>query len=229
MIKLDKVSKIYKCGDEEIKALNEVSIEITDGEFVFILGKSGSGKTTLLNIIGMLSSVTNGKYYLNDLSIDEMTEKNKEKVRKENIGFVFQHFELLNNYTIYENIEMPLIPGNIGKKQRRKKVYDLTEQLDIKELLNKFPDELSGGQKQRTAIARALVTGNPVILADEPTGALDSKTSEMLMEIFADINRQGRTIICVTHNEDLVKYGSRVIMLEDGAVISDKKTAIKSS
>lgn len=223
MIRLEKVSKIYKCGDEEIKALNEVSMEITDGEFVFILGKSGSGKTTLLNIIGMLSSVTNGKYYLNDLSIDEMTEKNKERVRKDNIGFVFQHFELLNNYTIYENIEMPLIPRNIGKKQRRKKVYDLTEQLDIKELLNKFPDELSGGQKQRAAIARALITGNPVILADEPTGALDSKTSEKLMEILSEINSQGRTIICVTHNEDLIKYGSRVIMLEDGAVISDKK------
>ena len=224
MIVLKNISKTYNCGSESVNALKDINLEISDGEFVFVLGKSGSGKTTLLNIIGLLDSYTDGNYILKDTDVSDISAAKKEKLRKDNIGFVFQHFELLNNYTAYENIEMPLIPRNIKRKERKLRVNEYAEKLEISELLDKFPDEMSGGQQQRVAIARALITGNNIILADEPTGALDSKTSEMLMEVFSDINKMGKTIICVTHNEDLIRYGSRVIYLEDGCIVDDKKS-----
>ena len=221
MLLLENISKIYDCGSESVTALKNINLKISDGEFIFILGKSGSGKTTLLNIIGLLDSYTDGNYVFGKTKIGDLSSVKKEILRKENISFVFQHFELINNYTAYENIEMPLIPRNIHRKERRKKVKEYAKKLEIEELLDKFPDEMSGGQKQRVAIARALITDNNLILADEPTGALDSKTSETLMEVLTNINKTGKTIICVTHNEDLIRYGSRVINLEDGSLVSD--------
>ncbi len=219
MILLKNVCRTYKCGTEDINALVDVNLKIDEGEFVFILGKSGSGKTTLLNIIGMLDSQTCGDYFFNECCVNDLSMRDRENLRKNSISFVFQHFELLNNYTVYENIELPLIPKHVKRARRVEIVKKTCKLLDIEDLLSKFPDELSGGQKQRVAIARAIVANNGILLADEPTGALDSATSNVLMDLFYDINSVGKTVIVVTHNEDLIRKGSRVIQILDGRIV----------
>lgn len=220
MIKLVNVKKIYKNGDESINAANGITLDIADGEFVAIMGSSGSGKSTLLNIIGCMDEMTEGEYYLNDISVHDKKMKNLHNIRKDNISFVFQNFALMNHYTVYENVEIPLIAKNINKKERKKLIEEKLKLLGIYELRNKVPTKISGGQQQRCAIARALVSDNDVILADEPTGALDKKTGEEIIEILKEINKkQNKTVIVVTHDEKVAKKADRIIMIEDGKVV----------
>ncbi len=218
MIRLDNISKKYKFSDIETNALTNVSLVIENGEFVAIMGASGSGKSTLLNIIGCMDTATSGRYYLNDIDIFKLKAKELCKIRNEKITFVFQNFALLEKYTAYENIELPLVNRRGSAKDRRKKVAEVAKQLGIETQLNKLPKQMSGGQQQRVALARALVSGADIILADEPTGALDHKTGIELMKILKNLNDIGKTIIIVTHDSAVAKYAERIITISDGRI-----------
>ena len=222
MIEIKNLSKIYKGETYEIAALNGISLTINEGEFVSIMGASGSGKTTLLNCIGLMDNFNAGEYNLNKVEVNTLAYKKYAKVRKEYISFIFQHFELMRNYTVYENIEIPLIVKNIKKSVRKKKIIEKCKLLHIDSLLDKYPFQLSGGQQQRVAIARALVADNPIILADEPTGALDSKNAQELMDILLSIKELGKTILLVTHDKNIAKYSDRIIRLEDGKIVEQR-------
>ena len=211
---------IFTTEDVQTKALNEVSLEIKKGEFVAIMGPSGCGKSTLLNILGTLDSPTSGKYYFDDKEIDKMSESQLTTFRKGNIGFVFQNFNLIDELTVYENVELPLIYLNGKKSERKKKVMEVLERMNIAHRAGHFPQQLSGGQQQRVAIARAVVTGCPLILADEPTGNLDSTNGIEVMELLRELNNQGTTIVIVTHSQRDATYAHRVIHLLDGRVVS---------
>lgn len=220
MIRLVNAKKVYK-GDgtgAAAVALDGISMEIENGEFVAVMGKSGSGKTTLLNVLGCLDKLTEGKYYLDDVDISSLGMFRLDKVRKEKISFIFQNYELMDNYTVYENIELPLLAHKVSSRERRKKVNAIMEQLGIRELGKKYPGQISGGEQQRTAIARALVADNEYILADEPTGALDEENSRELMNILKDIHETGKTIIMVTHDKDIAEYADRIIEIADGRI-----------
>ncbi len=223
MIRLDKVTKIYDIKVDDRKALDEVSLTIEDGEFVSIMGPSGSGKSTLLNIIGGMDSVTDGDYYFNDCRVSSLTARNLHDFRKQHIGFVFQHFALMDHYTAYENIEIPLIASKVKKKERKKIISEKLESLGILEIKDKIPGKMSGGQQQRVAIARALVTNADVILADEPTGALDQKTGQEVLGLLEQINKSGKTVIIVTHDPSIASKTNRIISIEDGRIKSDSK------
>jgi len=218
MIRLENISKKYKFSDTETNALINVSLVIESGEFVAIMGASGSGKSTLLNIIGCMDTATSGKYYLSDMDVFELKSKELCKIRNEKITFVFQNFALLEKYTAYENIELPLVNRKVSAKVRRKKVSEVAKQLGIETQLRKLPKQMSGGQQQRVALARALVSGADVILADEPTGALDHKTGIELMEILKKLNNKGKTIIIVTHDPAVAEYAERIITISDGRI-----------
>lgn len=218
MIRLENISKKYKFSDTETNALIDVSLVIESGEFVAIMGASGSGKSTLLNIIGCMDTATSGKYHLSDMDVFELKSKELCKIRNEKITFVFQNFALLEKYTAYENIELPLVNRRISAKVRRKKVSEAAKQLGIETQLSKLPKQMSGGQQQRVALARALVSGADVILADEPTGALDHKTGIELMEILKKLNDKGKTIIIVTHDPAVAEYAERIITISDGRI-----------
>ena len=197
MIRLDKITKIYDAKVENKKALDEVSLTIDNGEFVAIMGPSGSGKSTLLNIIGCMDSVTDGSYYVDDIEVSRLNKLDIHRFRKKNIGFVFQHFALMDYYTAYENIELPLLANNIRRKDRKRIINEQLKKLNIVEEKDKLPKKMSGGQQQRVAIARALVTNADIILADEPTGALDQSTGQEVINILREINNQGKTVnIC---------------------------------
>lgn len=211
---------IFTTEDVQTKALNEVSLEIKKGEFVAIMGPSGCGKSTLLNILGTLDSPTSGKYYFDDKEIDKMSESQLTTFRKGNIGFVFQNFNLIDELTVYENVELPLVYLNGKKSERKKKVMEVLERMNIAHRAGHFPQQLSGGQQQRVAIARAVVTGCPLILADEPTGNLDSTNGIEVMELLRELNNQGTTIVIVTHSQRDATYAHRVIHLLDGRVVS---------
>lgn len=211
---------IFTTEDVQTKALNEVSLEIKKGEFVAIMGPSGCGKSTLLNILGTLDSPTSGKYYFDDKEIDKMSESQLTAFRKGNIGFVFQNFNLIDELTVYENVELPLVYLNGKKSERKKKVMEVLERMNIAHRAGHFPQQLSGGQQQRVAIARAVVTGCPLILADEPTGNLDSTNGVEVMELLRELNNQGTTIVIVTHSQRDAKYAHRIIHLLDGRVVS---------
>lgn len=211
---------IFTTEDVQTKALNEVSLEIKKGEFVAIMGPSGCGKSTLLNILGTLDSPTSGKYYFDDKEIDKMSESQLTAFRKGNIGFVFQNFNLIDELTVYENVELPLVYLNGKKSERKKKVMEVLERMNIAHRAGHFPQQLSGGQQQRVAIARAVVTGCPLILADEPTGNLDSTNGIEVMELLRELNNQGTTIVIVTHSQRDATYAHRVIHLLDGRVVS---------
>lgn len=217
MIKIHNLTKIYKGASYEVKALNDVDIEINDGEFVAVMGESGSGKTTLLNCIGIMDEFDDGEYFLDDVNAGELSRSKKCELRKK-ISFVFQHFELMRNYTVFENIEIPLLAKNVKRSERKKRIMESVAALGIDDLLDKYPYELSGGQKQRAAIARAVVADNPYILADEPTGALDSRHSMELMEELKRINAMGKTVIMVTHDINMARKADRIIKLVDGRV-----------
>lgn len=219
MIELKDISKIYKNGEQETVALKNISLTIQDGEFVVIMGTSGSGKSTLLHILGCMDKPTDGNYRLNGEEITKYNARSLSKIRKSKITFVFQNFALMDKYTAYENIELPLLHRRIPARQRKKMIKETARQLGIESQLNKLPKEMSGGQQQRVALARALVSGADIILADEPTGALDHATSMELMNILKGCNQKGKTVIIVTHDREVAEFADRVINIKDGMII----------
>lgn len=219
MIKLKNISKVFKSDIYNTVALDNISLEINNGEFVCIMGESGSGKSTMLNIIGCMDIPTKGEYYLNNKLVNSLKSKELSRIRNEEISFIFQDFALINDYSAIENIELPLLKRKISKKERKQLVEKYLEELNILELKYKKPTEMSGGQQQRVAIARALVAESDIIIADEPTGALDSKTTKNLMEIFRKVNKELKTVIIVTHDEYVASYAGRVIKITDGKII----------
>ncbi len=224
MIKLEHINKDYILSkDNKVSALKDVNLEINKGEFVAIIGKSGSGKSTLLNLISCMDSRYSGNYYLYDELMNNKSKKELASIRNSKFGFIFQNFNLLNKMTGYENIEVPLIYKKVPKRKRNEIIENVAKDLDILDRLDHTPKELSGGEQQRVAIARALVTDPDIILADEPTGALDVKTGEQILNILEDLNSKGKTIIIVTHDLDLAKRCKRVISISDGKILSDKK------
>ncbi|MDE6025607.1 MAG: ABC transporter ATP-binding protein [Lachnospiraceae bacterium] len=220
MIEIKNLMKVYKGASFEITALCNVSLKINDGEFVAIMGESGSGKSTLLNCIGLIDSFDEGEYIIDDVKVHELSNNRQNVLRKEKISFVFQNFELMRNYTIFENIEIPLLAKNVKKNNRKRLIYEVAEKFGIEELLKKYPYQISGGQQQRVAIARALISDNPYILADEPTGALDSQNSMELIKELKRINEAGKTVIMVTHDQKIAEYADRIIIIDDGKIHS---------
>lgn len=218
MIKLENVSKVYKTGDLEVMALSDVNLNIEDGQMLAIMGPSGSGKSTMLNILGLMDNVTSGDYYIDDVKINELKGNKKHDFRKNHISFVFQNFALMNRYNVFENIELPLLAGKVKKSERKKIVEHNMELVGIKELAKKYPHQLSGGQQQRCAIARALASGNDIILADEPTGALDQKTGQDIIDIFKKVNELGKTVIIVTHDSNVANQCKKTIHIVDGKI-----------
>lgn len=222
-MKLSNITKVYGSGELKVPVLHGIDLTITDGEFVAIMGPSGSGKSTLMNIIGFLDKQTDGTYTLHDADVGSAKEKDLAKLRNEHIGFVFQQFFLLPRLTAQKNVETPLIYAGVSKKERAERAKDLLIKVGLEERMGHLPSELSGGQKQRVAIARALVNNPSIILADEPTGALDSKTGVQIMELLTELNREGKTVIIVTHEEEIAAYTDRIIVLRDGLIVEDKK------
>ena len=219
MITVSNLSKIFRTEEIETTALNGVSFEIKDGEFVAIMGPSGCGKSTLLNILGLLDNPTSGSYELLGTEVANLKEKERTKFRKGNIGFVFQSFNLIDELNVYENIELPLRYLNISASERKAKVTEIMKRMAISHRANHFPQQLSGGQQQRVAIARAVVFNPRMILADEPTGNLDSKNGAEVMSMLTELNREGTTVIMVTHSEHDASFAHRVIRLFDGEIV----------
>ena len=226
MIKVTNLSKIFRTEEIETIALNDVSFEIRDGEFVAIMGPSGCGKSTLLNILGLLDNPTGGSYELLGTEVGGLKEKERTKFRKGNIGFVFQSFNLIDELNVYENIELPLRYLNIGAGERKAKVTEIMKRMSISHRARHFPQQLSGGQQQRVAIARAVVAGPKLILADEPTGNLDSKNGKEVMNLLKELNREGTTIVMVTHSQKDASLAQRTIDLFDGRIVSDVKNEL---
>ena len=222
MIRLENITKIYNEKVDDTKALDDVSLKIEDGEFISVMGASGSGKSTLLKIIGCMDTPTAGKYFLDDTEVTAASRSQVHKLRKEKIGYVFQHFALMDYYTAYENIE-PLLAANVKRKERKRIILKQMEHLGILSEKDKLPGKMSGGQQQRVAIARALVTNADIILADEPTGALDQKTGHEVLELLKEINKSGKTVIIVTHDEGIAKMTDRIITISDGRIVGDSK------
>ena len=215
------IKKFYKVGNQEVRALNGVDSIIHKNEYVAIMGPSGSGKSTMMNILGCLDSPTAGSYILNGTDVSKMDDNDLAEVRNKEIGFIFQSFNLLPRYNALDNVSLPLIYSGIGRAERDSMAREAIESVDLTDRLHHKPNELSGGQRQRVAVARALVNKPSIILADEPTGNLDSKTSADIMKLFADIHKKGNTIIVVTHEEDIAKHAKRIIRLRDGLIESD--------
>ena len=225
IINLENITKVYQVGSEEVHALDGVSLKMDRNEYVAIMGPSGSGKSTLMNILGCLDTPTDGKYDLKGIDVSGMSDNELAEVRNREIGFVFQTFNLLPRATSFHNVELPLIYAGIGSSRRRELAEKALTSVGLKERMLHKPNELSGGQRQRVAVARALVIGPSIILADEPTGNLDSKTGEDIMSLFHDIYQQGNTIILVTHEEYIANHAKRVIRLLDGKIASDERVA----
>lgn len=225
MINIQNLSKIFRTEEIETKALNEVSLTIHQGEFISIMGPSGSGKSTLLNIVGLLDTASSGSYHLLDKEIMGLKEKEKAKVRKQNIGFIFQNFNLIDELSVYDNIELPLIYSGIPTSQRKEKVEMIAERLGLSHRLRHFPQQLSGGQQQRVAVARALINDPKIILADEPTGNLDSKNGNEVMELLTDLHAQGSTILMVTHSDYDASFSQKTILMKDGIILSEKNNS----
>jgi putative ABC transport system ATP-binding protein len=222
MIKIKKLSKIFRTEEVETNALSEISLTINQGDFVSIMGPSGSGKSTLLNIIGLLDSASGGSYELLGQEMIGLKEKFKSKARKENIGFIFQNFNLIDELSVFDNIELPLIYNNVPSSERKKKVEDISKILGISHRLKHYPQQLSGGQQQRVAVARALINDPAIILADEPTGNLDSKNGNEVMELLTDLHVSGATILMVTHSDYDALFSQRTILMKDGVILSEK-------
>ncbi len=219
MIDLLNINKTYCSDNVETEALRNVTLHVNKGDFIGIIGTSGSGKTTLLNILGAMDKPNDGTYLFNNVDITKLKKKEFNEFRKQHIGFVFQHFELMEQYSVYENVEMPLLAR--GEKNRKEKVMEYLKLMHIEDLAKKRASRLSGGQKQRCAIARALVSDADVILADEPTGALDKKTTQEIMEVFCDVHKLGKTIILITHDQMVADYCERIIRIEDGELMEE--------
>lgn len=218
MIKLENVTKIYGKDGSKTVALDGVDLEIKDGEMVAIMGPSGSGKSTMLNIIGAMDDLTEGKYFFGDEEVSSLRGNKLHEFRKNNISFVFQNFALMNNYTVFENVELPLLSKRLSSRKRKEIVNEKLKIMGIADLAKKYPTKISGGQQQRCAIARALASGNELILADEPTGALDRKTGEDIMEAFTKLNEMGKTVIIITHDEHVANKCQRIVHINDGKI-----------
>lgn len=226
LIELKEVSKLYGFGDATVLALDEVILSIDKGEFVAVMGPSGSGKTTLMNVIGLLDRPTHGSYLLDGRNVARRRPNQQAKVRRDRIGFVFQSYNLLARLSVLENVALPLAYKGMTPVRRQKRASDILEQVGLRDREYFMPRQLSGGQAQRVAIARALINKPSIIIADEPTGNLDSTDSKVVMELLADIHRQGNTILLVTHNPELTRYANRVIYMHDGMIVGDEQTAI---
>ncbi|BAC12118.1 ABC transporter ATP-binding protein [Oceanobacillus iheyensis HTE831] len=227
MIQLSSLVKSYSILNETIDVLKDIDLHIKASEFVAIMGPSGSGKSTLMNIIGCLDHPTSGTYLLNGEEIFEYKENDLAKVRNRSIGFVFQQFQLLPRLNAWKNVELPMIYMGKSKKEREEKVAEALKKVGLAERMNHFPNELSGGQKQRVAIARAIVNQPDIILADEPTGALDTKTSVQVMDLFAALNQAGTTIVLVTHEPEIAEYADRIVLVRDGEIVQQETEGIE--
>ncbi|MCM3112495.1 ABC transporter ATP-binding protein [Lederbergia lenta] len=223
MMKLSEITKVYGDGSLKVPVLHGIDLSIEDGEFVSIMGPSGSGKSTLMNIIGFLDYPSAGIFELNGEKIGSVKEKKLAKLRNEHIGFVFQQFFLLPRLNALKNVESPLVYAGIPRRERTKRAKEMLEKVGLGDRMGHLPNQLSGGQKQRVAIARALVNNPSIILADEPTGALDSKTSEQIMQLLVQLNKEGKTVIIVTHEEEIAAYTNRIITLKDGLITDDRR------
>lgn len=223
MLRIVDLVKIYRMGDNILRALDGLSLTIEPQEFIAIMGPSGSGKSTFLNLVGFLDRPTEGQYYFNGTETSNLTDDDMAKMRLEKIGFVFQNFNLLNRTDALENVMLPLVYQGVNRKEREKKASQMLEKMGLTDWAKHRPSELSGGQQQRVAIARALINDPLIILADEPTGNLDSKTGLEIMNIFTKLHQEGKTIIMVTHEHDIAAYAKRVIQFKDGKVVDDKK------
>lgn len=223
IIKIEHLHKTYDTGAVQVHALRDVNLTITEGEYVAIMGQSGSGKSTLMNILGCMDRRFEGTYLLDGISIEEQGENELSRIRNKKIGFVFQAFQLIPRTSALKNVEIPMIYGGMKGEKRRKKAEALLEKVGLGERIHHMPNELSGGQKQRVAIARALANDPAILLADEPTGNLDTKASHEIMEFFTKLNEEGATVIVVTHEEDIAQYTKRIVRFQDGQIISDTK------
>ena len=221
MIRIEHLSKVFRTEEVETTALNDVSLHVKQGEFVAIMGPSGCGKSTLLNIIGLLDNPTSGNYYFNGQEVGHLKEKQRTQVRKGNIGFVFQSFNLIDELNVYENVELPLIYLKKKASEKKELVTSILDRMNISHRFKHFPQQLSGGQQQRVAIARAVVAGPKLILADEPTGNLDSKNGAEVMNLLTELNQEGTTIIMVTHSQHDASYAHRVVHLFDGQIVTE--------
>ncbi|MGB0893833.1 MAG: ABC transporter ATP-binding protein [Parashewanella sp.] len=224
MIKLKQLSRVFSTSDVETTALNDINLSVNQGEFLAIMGPSGCGKSTLLSILGMLDSPSQGQFHFDGVELSEYSEKRLAEVRKSNIGFVFQSFNLIDDLTVRENVELPLQYQGIAKTERQQRVEAILKRVSIDHRADHLPQQLSGGQQQRVAVARALVINPKLILADEPTGNLDSKNGEEVMAMLKELNQAGTTIIMVTHSEHDANYASRIVRLFDGQIMLDKAT-----
>jgi putative ABC transport system ATP-binding protein len=223
IIHLENIRKSYFMGKQELQVLKGINLDIHNNEYVALMGPSGSGKSTLMNILGCLDSPSSGRYILNGQDVSKMADDNLADVRNKEIGFVFQQFNLLPRLTALENVALPLVYAGVGRKQRTEMAMEVIQKVGLEERSHHKPNELSGGQCQRVAIARALVNNPSLILADEPTGNLDTKTSKEIMDIFTQIQEAGNTVVLVTHEEDIANYAKRVVRLRDGLIESDKR------
>ena len=221
MIKTVNLTKVFRTDEVETTALNNVSFSVTPGEFVAIMGPSGCGKSTLLNILGLLDNPTGGEYFFNGAEVSRFTERQRARMRKENIGFVFQNFNLIDELNVFENVELPLIYLGLSASERKRRVGEALEQMQITHRRKHFPLQLSGGQQQRVAVARAVVANPKLILADEPTGNLDSANGEEVMNLLERLNQQGTTLIIVTHSQRDAEYAHRIIRLFDGQIVTE--------
>lgn len=221
MLKVEMLNKYYVNGEMKLHALKNINFEIGKGEYVAIMGSSGSGKSTMMNILGCLDREFEGEYTLDDIKISQIDEKDISKIRNLKIGFVFQAFNLLPKLTVLQNVELPLVYAGVHKNEREKRAKEMLEKVGLGERIHHKPNELSGGQKQRVAIARALVNNPAIILADEPTGNLDSVSEKEIMELFTELNSQGKTIIIVSHEPEVAQYVRRILLFKDGEIIRD--------
>ncbi|MDR3194081.1 MAG: ABC transporter ATP-binding protein [Tannerella sp.] len=226
MIKIENLSKTFRTEDVETVALNNVTMEVKNGEFVAVMGPSGCGKSTMLNILGLLDNPTEGNYYLGDLEVGHLKEKGRTQVRKGNIGFVFQSFNLIDELNVFENVELPLTYLKVKPAERKQRVMDILKRMDISHRAKHFPQQLSGGQQQRVAIARAVVSNPKLILADEPTGNLDSKNGLEVIQLLSELNAEGTTIIMVTHSQHDASFAQRTISLFDGMLVASVREFI---
>lgn len=221
MIKTEKLVKVFRTDEVETTALNSVNFEVKQGEFVAVMGPSGCGKSTLLNIVGLLDNPSDGAYYFDGINVANFKEKQRTNLRKGNIGFVFQSFNLIDELTVYENIELPLLYLKMSSAERKKRVSEVMERLSISHRRKHFPQQLSGGQQQRVAIARAVVSNPKLILADEPTGNLDSSNGLDVMKLLSELNKEGTTIVMVTHSSHDAEFAHRVVNLFDGRIVTE--------